>query len=344
VLDEKFRELMRTGLFNVLQINPQPEAGNYLRLDISAEEAKAKEFGFSVGYGTYVGGIVGLSFADRDLFGYGRPLTTSIEISERGYKGEILWDDPHFFESDVELKVRLSAFTFDFDGYSKFEIGARTEFSYNITKQYQVGVFGSERRVEIVSNDIKDKFIGDTKYFVSSIGLFHTLDLRDSPVVPSRGLILGQTFELAANAIGSEIELLRTTARASYFIPIGRTLLEVGARAGLVRPLEESTSDINAIPIDERFLMVAALLCAASANAISGRMITGATRSAGNFIPSSMSNIPSRFTANCRARFFSMPVICCQMPTIPVSVTCAMESVRVYATNYPSVRSGSIMV
>jgi outer membrane protein assembly factor BamA len=79
------------------------------------------------------------------------------------------------------------------------------------------------------------------------------VDTQDSPVVPSRGLILGQTFELAANAIGSEIELLRTTARASYFIPIGRTLLEVGARAGLVRPLEESTSDINAIPIDERF-------------------------------------------------------------------------------------------
>ena len=253
VLDEKFRELMRTGLFNVLQINPQPEAGNYLRLDISAEEAKAKEFGFSVGYGTYVGGIFGLSFADRDLFGYGRPLTTSIEISQRGYKGEIIWADPHFFESDIELKVRLSAFTFDYDGYSKFEIGARTEFSYNITKQYQVGVFGSERRVEIVSNEIKDKFIGDTKYFVSSMGFFHTLDLRDSPVVPSRGLVLGQTFELAANAIGSEIEFFRTTARASYFIPVGKTLLELGGRAGLIRPLTESTSDLNAIPIDERF-------------------------------------------------------------------------------------------
>src|SRR5438128_490480 len=41
VLDEKFRELMRTGLFNVLQINPQPDGGNYLRLDVAAEEAKA---------------------------------------------------------------------------------------------------------------------------------------------------------------------------------------------------------------------------------------------------------------------------------------------------------------
>jgi outer membrane protein assembly complex protein YaeT len=253
VLDEKFRELMRTGLFNILQINPQPVGENYLRLDIAVEEAKAKEFGVSVGYGTYTGGIFGFSFADRDLFGYGRPLITSIEISERGYKGEILWDDPHFFESDVELKVRLSAFTFDFEGYSKFEIGNRAEFSYSLTKKYKVAVFGSERRVEIVSSDIKDKFLGDTKYFVSSIGLSHTLDLRDSPVVPSRGFVFDQTFELANNAIGSEIEFFRTTARASYFIPFGKTLLELGARAGLVRPLTESTSDINAIPIDERF-------------------------------------------------------------------------------------------
>jgi outer membrane protein insertion porin family len=147
----------------------------------------------------------------------------------------------------------LSAFTFDFEGYSKFEIGNRTEFSYSLTKKYKVGVFGSERRVEIVSSDIKDKFIGDPKYFVSSIGLFHTLDLRDSPVVPSRGFVFDQTFELANNAIGSEIEFFRTTARASYFISFGKTLLELGARAGLIRPLTESTSDINAIPIDERF-------------------------------------------------------------------------------------------
>ena len=253
VLDEKFRELMRTGLFNVLQINPQPEGGNYLRLDIAAEEAKAKEFGVSIGYGSYEGAIFGIQYADRDLFGYGRPLFTSIEISQRGYKGEILWDDPHFLESNVELKIRLSALTFDYDGYSKFEIGARTEFSYNITKQYQIGLFASQRHDEIISADIDDDLLGNMNYFVSSVGFFHTLDLRDSPVVPSRGFVFNQTFELAASAIGSEIEYFRTTARASYFIPFGKTLLEFGARAGLIRPLNGSTSDINAIPIDERF-------------------------------------------------------------------------------------------
>src|SRR5213079_1315329 len=68
-LDERFRTLMRTGLFNVVQIKPVPVDGHLLRLDISAEEAKSKEVGFLIGYGTFEGGIVGVQYRDRDLFG-----------------------------------------------------------------------------------------------------------------------------------------------------------------------------------------------------------------------------------------------------------------------------------
>src|SRR4029077_20891037 len=101
VLDEKFRILMRTGLFNLLQIKPTPVEGeDLLLLHIFAEEAKSKEFGVSVGYGSYVGGIIGFQYPDRNLFGYGRPLTTSIEVNERGYKGEVLWEDPFLFDTD----------------------------------------------------------------------------------------------------------------------------------------------------------------------------------------------------------------------------------------------------
>src|SRR5438477_3653893 len=85
VVDEKFRELMKSGLFTVLQIKPTPVEGNALRLDISVEEAKSKEFGLAVGYGSYTGGVVGVTYRDRDLFGYGRPLSTLVEWSERGY-------------------------------------------------------------------------------------------------------------------------------------------------------------------------------------------------------------------------------------------------------------------
>src|SRR5438874_8189867 len=154
VLDERFRTLMRTGLFNLLQIKPVPVDGHLLRLDISAEEAKSKEVGFSIGYGTFEGGIVGVQYRDRDLFGYGRPLTTSIEVSQRSYKGEILYEDPFFFDTDFAFKARLAAFTFTYDGYSKFELGGRFELTRKITKYDEAGLVLAVRHVKITSDGI----------------------------------------------------------------------------------------------------------------------------------------------------------------------------------------------
>src|SRR5438034_6071616 len=189
VLDERFRTLMRTGLFNVLQIKPVPVDGHLLRLDISAEEAKSKEFGFSIGYGTFEGGIAGVQYRDRDLFGYGRPLTTSIEVSQRGYKGEILYEDPFFLDSDFAFKARLAALTFDFDGYSKFELGGRLELTRKITKQDEAGLTFAVRHVKIIDADIKPKFLGDQNYFVNTLGFTNTLDMRESPFVTPRGFL-----------------------------------------------------------------------------------------------------------------------------------------------------------
>ena len=277
VLDEKFRILMRTGLFNLLQIKPVPiEGEDLLLLQISAEEAKSKEFGFSLGYGSYVGGIIGFQYRDRDLFGYGRPLTTSVEINQRGYKGEILWEDPFFFDTEFAFKARVSALTFDFDGYSKFELGGRLELSRKITKQYEAGLSFSGRHVEVTSADIKDIFLGQTSYYVNTIGFTHTLDLRKSPLVSPRGLVVNNTVDVATSGLGSDIEFVRATGRASYYIGFGeesqapgvtlaedpnrsaferwysQTLLAFGARGGVIHNLGSESTPFD-LPIDERF-------------------------------------------------------------------------------------------
>ncbi len=263
LVDEKFRELMKSGLFTVLQIKPTPIGGNALRLDISAEEAKSKELGLALGYGSYTGAIVGASYRDRDMFGYGRPISTLVEWSERGYKAEILWEDPYLFESDFGFKAKLSALTFDFDSYTKFETGLRLDFTRKITKEYEVGLVFSARHVDITSAAINRALLGDTSYFVSSIGLTQTLDLRDSKVNPSRGLVFDNTFDVATSALGSNVDFIRSTARLTYFIPIGqapapghpdhRTLLALGARAGVIHSLESNGTSPAEIPIDERF-------------------------------------------------------------------------------------------
>src|SRR5438132_86451 len=275
-LDERFRTLMRTGLFNVLQIKPVPVDGHLLRLDISAEEAKSKEFGFLIGYGTYEGGIVGVQYRDRDLFGYGRPVTTSIEVSQRGYKGEILYEDPFFLDTDFAFKARLAAITFDYDGYTKFELGGRLELTRKITKQDEAGLIFAVRHVKITDAGIKPIFLGDQNYFVNTVGLTNTLDMRESPYVTPRGFLINNTLDLASNAFGSDIEFIRGTMRVGYYLPFGpkpltpgvvedkpgtplqrwfqQSWIGFGARAGIIHSLTVSgPGEATAIPIDERF-------------------------------------------------------------------------------------------
>jgi len=276
VLDERFRTLMKTGLFNVLQIKPTPEDDDLLDLDISAEEAKSKEFGFSIGYGTFEGAIVGAQFRDRDLFGYGRPFTISAEVSQRSYKGEVVYEDPFLFDTDIYFRNRAAAFTFEYDGYTKFEIGDRVELSRKITRQYEVGLTFAARHVDITDSSIAHRFLGDTSYFVNSLGFTQTLDLRDSPLVTPRGFVFSNTVEVAPSAFGSEVQLVRATGRVAYFLPFGpksltpgvvedesmpplqrwfqRSSLAFGARVGIEHSLNHSGPDEpTTLPIDERF-------------------------------------------------------------------------------------------
>ncbi len=279
VVDERFRKLMRTGLFNNLQIKPTPVGNNQLRLDITAEEAKSKEVGFSLGYGTYVGAIVGASYRDRNLFGYGRPITTSAEWTMRGYRGEILYEDPYLFDTENELRIRLSALTFQFDGYDKFEVGGRIELNRQLTKSYRVGLFATSRYVDITEAEIQPEFLGETSYQVTAFGLSQTLDLRESPLVNPRGFIVDNTFDVAVGAFGSQVEYVRSTLRVSYYLPFSprqptlgtpgvdadladdgfrkwfqRSSLAFGARVGVVQSLIEAADDqAYDLPIDERF-------------------------------------------------------------------------------------------
>jgi outer membrane protein assembly complex protein YaeT len=278
VLDERFRTLMQTGQFNLLQIKPVPVDGHLLRLDISAEEAKSKEFGFWGGFDTYEGALAGVQVGDRDLFGYGRPLTATIEVSQRSYRGEILYQDPFFFDTDFVFTARAFALTFDYDGYTKFEVGGRFELSRKITKYDQASLTFSARHVDITDSQIRPSFLlGPDEYQVDTIGITNTLDMRESPYVNPRGFLVGNTLDVASSALGSDIEYVRGTMRVGYYLPFGpkpltpgvvedqpagtpfqrwfrQSSIAVGARGGILHSLTGSGSDeATAIPIDERF-------------------------------------------------------------------------------------------
>ena len=268
------REMTRTGLFKSFRSREEPLPDHTVRLDLTVEEAKAKELGFLLGYSTLEGATVGASYRDRNLFGQGRPLTTTAQYSTKGLRGEIAYTDPWFMSDWLILRLRLYALTRQYDGYSKLEGGLRGEIAYKITEQLEVSTFLQARQVNLqdvlISPDVNDQLanvhgkerarrreqareelVGPTSYLVNSFGLSENYDTRDSKINPTKGYFLNTTLDSAVDALGSQINFVRATVAASYYHSFEkkRGMIALGARAGIINPLHERGS----IPIDERF-------------------------------------------------------------------------------------------
>ncbi len=246
LIDEKFRELLSTGLFTNLRINQVALPTNEVRADFTAEEAKSKEIGFSLGYSTYEGAIAGTHLADRDLFGNGRPLSLDVDYSQRGLKAELLYVDQWFLESRFGLRARIFAQERTEIGYDKNEEGLRADLTRKLNPNVEFGVFLQGKNVNVTSDIIDPIYLGPTSYQVISIGLTQTFDFRQPRENPIKGYII--TSGVDAGEIAGELAFGRATARVTYFTPLfsPKVILALGARGGIILPVTE-------VPIDERF-------------------------------------------------------------------------------------------
>jgi outer membrane protein insertion porin family len=248
-LDETYREMLRTGLYSKLRLSTVAEPDREVRLDFTAEEAKAKEVGFTLGFDSYEGGIVGLRLADRNIFRSGRPLTLAANYSQRGISGELLYLDPWLFDTRNSLRARLFSISRQETGYYKQEYGGRLDLTRRVLPRLELGVFIQQSMTEITepARSLLDdpRLLGPPEYTLTSIGVTQLTDLRDNPVNPTQGLVIATSFDVAT--IDGSQAFTRSTARVSYYQPIGKTLLALGARGGYIAP------NIEAIPIDVRF-------------------------------------------------------------------------------------------
>ncbi len=244
-LDDTFREMLRTGLFDNLRVSLEPTPANDLTINLTANEAKSKEVGFTVGAGSYEGVSVGVRLADRDLFGFGRPLTFSVDYSQRGIKGELVYLDPWIFDSRFSLRTRVYSESRDEDGYSQKGIGVRLDLTRKVFTHLELGVFAEATNRTVTANGISEDLLGPLEYTIGSVGFTQNSDFRNDPINPARGFVFNTSFDVSTVQSGESF--LRGIGRFSYYLPLGKTMLAFGARAGYI-----STDAIN-VPIDARF-------------------------------------------------------------------------------------------
>jgi outer membrane protein insertion porin family len=243
----KQSELMASGIFDSLRLTPLPQSDHTLRLDVEATEAKARELGFSLGYGNYEGAMAGIRLADRNLFGRALPAGLELAFSQRAIALEATLADPWLFETRTEFVSRAFIRSRMELGYSKREAGVRGELSRRLLPPFQLAAFGQIRSTEVTSADIPIELLGNTGYQTATLGLSAIWDKRDSALNPTTGWIgtlLGDT-----NTLSTGETFTRTSGRLTWHHPLpGRVRFAASARFGLLQQR-------SAVPIDERYFL-----------------------------------------------------------------------------------------
>ncbi len=246
-LEERYREMIKTGLFKGLRVRPVQDGADSLNLEVEVEEAKAKELGFELGYGTYDGVSAGVTLGDRNFLRNGRPLSLSLQYSQRGFRGELLYVNPWLFDTRWALRAKIYSQFRDELGYSKSSGGARVELARKLTRHWEVGGYTVFERTKISDLDIDPRLAGPTDYTLTGVGLTQTLDFRDDTMGPTRGWVLTTSGDI--DALDGRIAFARATVRYSWYRTFGKSLLALGARAGWIIPLDGGLD----VPIDLRF-------------------------------------------------------------------------------------------
>ena len=243
----KQQDMLASGLFDSLSITPVPISSGTLRLQVELKEAKSREVGLSIGYGTYEGAMGGVRLSNRNLFGQGLLGSVELNASQRAIALETIISDPWLFETRTEFVARAFVRSRLELGYEKHEAGTRGELSRRIFQPLQVALFGQVRTIEIASSKIPIEEIGATTYQVGTAGLSAIWDKRDSVFNPSRGYILAVLTDTNTLTGGATFE--RTSGRAAWHYPLpGRIRFGASARFGML-------SRRAAVPIDERYFL-----------------------------------------------------------------------------------------
>jgi outer membrane protein assembly factor BamA len=243
----KQSEIMASGVFESLRITPVPQPDRTLRLEVDAAEAKAREIGFSLGFGNYEGAMGGIRLADRNLFGRALPVGLELSISQRAVALEATIADPWLFETRTEFVSRVFIRSRMELGYNKREAGVRGELSRRLLPPLQLAVFGQIRSTELTDSPIPVELLGPSSYQTATLGLSATWDKRDSALNPTTGWIAG--FLGDSNTLSSGATFTRTSGRLTWHYPLPRRIgFAASARFGFL-PLR------SAVPIDERYFL-----------------------------------------------------------------------------------------
>lgn len=252
-LDLMFRRALSTDMFARLDYEAVPVGvagdGHALtELRLTGEQTKPQSLGFEVGYDTFLGAQLGVTYRDTNFRDTGNTLASELSWSVAGPLGFVKITDPALFNSAYAATTQLSVEQFALFDYTRYGTGLNFELLRHVSDPLSFTVFVAASANTVDTKTLTAAELGPSSYTLVSIGGSLLYDRRDSAVLPKKGWYLSARAENTLDAFGSGLTFSRTDLRGGWYRPISKRW-RFAAGLDLQTIMGASVTDL---PIDSR--------------------------------------------------------------------------------------------
>lgn len=247
------------GFFETVNIGMEPgSAADKVIINIVVQEASTGEYGASIGYSSQDGILGEVSVTERNFLGRGQYVRVAVGASQSGKSFDFSFTEPRFMglkiSSGIDVYHRIQDETTR-SFYGSTATGGQVRIGLPITRDVSATIF----------TGLETRTFADTKLPFSSFGPSGIPDgsldgevrnkawvgytLRYDGLNDSRNPTEGLVASVTQQYIGWDFNLLKTEARARYFIPLMEDAGIVGSirgQAGIINALGGSVHPFEA--------------------------------------------------------------------------------------------------
>ncbi|KQU96378.1 outer membrane protein assembly factor BamA [Devosia sp. Root105] len=240
------------GFFKTVAFDMQAgSAPDKVVINITVEEQSTGDYGLTAGFDSSAGLLGEVSVTERNFLGRGQYVRAAVSASESGQSYDFSFTEPRFMglrvSSGVDVYHRITEET-EKNTYGTTATGGQIRFGAPITTDLSASIFtGLEQKVlkdhEATFSDIFNPLPHNTPestFNKAWVGYSLAYNTLDDTKRPTEGIYA--TF--SQQYIGWDYNLLKTEAKARYFMPLlsdWNVIGSVKAQAGYITALDGGT-------------------------------------------------------------------------------------------------------
>jgi outer membrane protein insertion porin family len=217
VLADRSRTRVRAlGFFSDVTIKEDPGSSpDRTVLTVTVTEQPTGELALGAGYSSQQGLLLDFSYTERNLFGRGQFLRTSVSIGTFQKDYDFRFTEPYFLGRPLAAGFLAYKVITDFSqqiGYISDVTAAGIQFGFPVSEFGRISPHYNFQFTDITATGTTSASIllSQGRYTASSVGYTYTYDTRDDPLKPTKGWNFAVSQDVAG--LGGDLKYLRSVS------------------------------------------------------------------------------------------------------------------------------------